>query len=590
MNNCYLFQPQYGSEFNGQEQYWLPYSVGVLWAYAAQFQDITDNWRLGGLYFKRSPIASVLEELEDPKLCGFSNYVWNKNYCFKLAKAIKERWPNCKIVFGGPSVTEKYLDEDFIDTIVMKEGEISFVEILRNIDSLKRCYNSTRIADLTDLPSPYSTGVFDKLIARNPDYSWNATLETNRGCPYSCTFCDWGGLTANKVKTYPLDKVYNEIDWFKANPIKTIFLTDANFGIFKQRDLEIAKKISTLINNSAVEYVAMNYAKNSNELVFDIQKLINDITYRGITLTVQSMNDETLEAIKRKNMAVNDLKHLLELSKQHDIPNYTEVILGLPKETKETWINGVCKLLELGQHNYIFLQLAQIIENTELADVQVEQYDIKTVRVKSAFRHNNISNSEDIAEYSDIVCSTRDITREEIIECYMFNWLIHHFHINGYSQLLSKYCRNVLDVPYREFYETLKEKMHLFTSLQSEYEFMQKEITNFYTNGWIEDDNLRQQNPFAYSVFNIYNNYQDAINLAIETAKTFGNIDESIIEIQKRFLSNSVWGPTQIKTDYNIDTWNNEQTTYDITYTETDKSKFIFNRGYFARSIITKID
>ena len=53
--------------------------------------------------------------------------------------------------------------------------------------------------------------MFEKIIADNPGVLWNGTLETNRGCPFACTFCDWGGLTYSKLKKFPEEKVLQEL-------------------------------------------------------------------------------------------------------------------------------------------------------------------------------------------------------------------------------------------------------------------------------------------------------------------------------------------------------------------------------------------
>ncbi len=60
---------------------------------------------------------------------------------------------------------------------------------------------SQRIMDLSEVPSPYTMGLFDYLPDMYPGKIWNAVIETNRGCPFMCTFCDWGGTTFSKVKS-----------------------------------------------------------------------------------------------------------------------------------------------------------------------------------------------------------------------------------------------------------------------------------------------------------------------------------------------------------------------------------------------------
>ena len=215
MKNLYLFQPQHNVTIDNEDTYWLPYSSGCIWSYANQFDDIKDNFILKDLFYARDNPIEVLNKVENPTLCGFSTYIWNERYNLKMAKMIKEKFPNCRIIFGGPQASGKLLNYEFIDSIVMAEGEENFLEILRDTISdkkLKTFYDKKRLDNL-DIPSPYTTGVFDKIIDENPKALWSFTFETNRGCPYACTFCDWGGVTYSKVKKFDIEKIKNELEW-----------------------------------------------------------------------------------------------------------------------------------------------------------------------------------------------------------------------------------------------------------------------------------------------------------------------------------------------------------------------------------------
>jgi radical SAM superfamily enzyme YgiQ (UPF0313 family) len=81
------------------------------------------------------------------------------------------------------------------------------------------------------------------MIADHPEVTWQGTLETNRGCPYACTFCDWGSLTYNKVKKFELERVFDELEWMARRNFDWISITDANFGMYPERDGMIADKI-----------------------------------------------------------------------------------------------------------------------------------------------------------------------------------------------------------------------------------------------------------------------------------------------------------------------------------------------------------
>jgi putative methyltransferase len=236
MKNIYFIQPQYSVNVRDTKNYWMPYSVSCLWSYCKQFEDITSSFELKDIIFKRENPEQLLERLENPSICAFSCYLWNEQYNLYLAKLIKEKYPNCIIEFGGPQVTTKMMEKNpFIDCVILGEGEEAFLELLRNINNgnpFDKVHQRKRI-DFLDFKSPYQSGVFDWLSEKNPDVIWAAILETNRGCPHRCTFCDWGGTTMSKINKFGLERVAEDIEWIRTNKVAYVFCADANFGILK---------------------------------------------------------------------------------------------------------------------------------------------------------------------------------------------------------------------------------------------------------------------------------------------------------------------------------------------------------------------
>jgi len=249
-------------EFNA---YYLPYSPAILWSYVSQFSHISDNYELGEFIWRRDTIEEAIEKLKDSDIVGFSTYIWNRSYNNVLARELKKHNPNIFIMVGGPEppITDKdfFKRYPYVDVAVKQEGEITTKKILETLLVPESSFKAIkgmlindngntidtgpgiRIDNLDDIPSPYLTGVFDKLMKQYPDVRWNVTLESNRGCPYACTFCDWGSLTYNKIKKFGLERVYAELEWVGKHNCDFVSLTDANFGIFPERDSMIADKL-----------------------------------------------------------------------------------------------------------------------------------------------------------------------------------------------------------------------------------------------------------------------------------------------------------------------------------------------------------
>lgn len=510
MKKISLVQPNFQQgpkEFNA---HYLPYSVGVLWSYVTTSAKVKENYELNQLIWARDNIQDTVTLLQHDDIVAFSAYVWNKNYNYALAKKLKETNPNSIIIFGGPElpITEKDIFErfPFIDIVVKGEGEITFKRVLEglvdgsdlldipglliNRETLVDTGQAERIDDLGEIPSPYLTGVFDKLIAETSGVEWNATLETNRGCPYACTFCDWGSLTYNKVKKFDLQRVFDELEWIGKNKCGFVSITDANFGMFVERDDAIADKLLEVQEKYGYPYTfSVAWAKNQKAEVFDIVfKLIKSPKFnQGLTVSVQSMDLDVLENIKRKNLDQHKISEIFSLCDKHSVPVYTEVILGLPGETKESWKEGFWKLFEAGNHTGITVLQAQMLENAEMNLLQKKLYKIRSIPVYDYM--SGSYNYDELQEAVNVVVSTKDMPFEDMLDSHIFSWFINTFHINGLTTYISRFLNKQHGISYREFYD----KLYNFLDNDSWFIKERDDVRMYYKN-WMTDGRINHPN------------------------------------------------------------------------------------------------
>lgn len=537
MRNLYMFQPQYAVEVRNEDTYWLPYSVGCLWAYCMQYDDVASGFYLKDLIFKREDPEKLVARLEDPVVCAFSTYIWNEQYNLHVAKLIKEKYPECIIEFGGPQATEKLTKYDFIDCIIVSEGEEAFLDLLRKIISMEpfeRIYRKNRIEDM-DFQSPYQLGVFRKIVSDNPDVLWSMTVETNRGCPHRCTYCDWGGMTYQKVKHFGLERIEDDINWAARNNVGFIFNADANFGMFKERDLEIAKLFRSAADRGKLEAINVQYSKNSTEVIFEIAQILGDIS-RGVTLSVQSMNEPTLKSIKRKNMSINKISEQIEKSKKYGVKTYTELILGLPEETLDSWKDGFAQILQCGQHDSIDVWFCQMFGDTDLnSSLSREVYGIKTIKAEDYMSFSK--EDHDIKEVIELISETNTMTNDELIEAYLYGWLIIQFHIAGYTQLVAKHFYKNLNVDYRIFYDALFEFIKKDTGVIGQhYKEIEKSVSHYMKTGKILDQGKHGHTLHAGSFAFMFNNKKDIFDILDKVATLLIPIDDDILKLQRAFI------------------------------------------------------
>lgn len=428
---------------------YLPYSVASLWAYSEKYKIVSRN-ELKNIFFYKEPIDDILKKIINPTLVGFSNYVWNENYNDTLAAKIKEKYPNCLIVYGGPQVPDDqivwYNKRPFIDVCVHQEGEITFSQILKNknFKDIKgityntgkewiKTSNSTRIKNFESVPSPYLMGLFDK-IDRPKNLTLNAIFEFDRGCPYKCTFCDWGGTTFSKIKKANLNRIYDEIEWAGKNKIDMFWSANANFGILKERDKNIVNKL--IETNKKYNYPKLfdtSWAKNSNGFVVSLAKKLHDASLlRKYGISIQSLNENVLKNIKRTNLKINQFDDIVELTKQHQMNIMIELIVGLPGETLHSWIDNYTKLMQ-NDNLCIESYPCTLLNNSELTK-DIIKYGIKYKNVKL--------DDTEITEYARQIISTNSLSHQEMKKIWKWTWCARLGHTLGITNEIVKYLFN----------------------------------------------------------------------------------------------------------------------------------------------------
>jgi len=457
----------------------LPYSTGVITSYCLTIPRIRENFEFKDNLFLKDNIDEVVEKLEEPDVFGFSSYIWNFEYNQKLAERVKSKYPNCLVVFGGHQVPFEsenfFINRKFIDILVHGDGEVPFSEILvtylsddknfSRINNLSINVNGNTMRteikkgdiDINKIPSPYLTGVFDKIVQSSP-YSFTASLETNRGCPYGCAYCDWGSPLMNCKRILPFDeqRVKDEIEWFGKNKVEFVFGCDSNFGILP-RDTGFIKKFIEIKNKYGFpQKFRTSYAKNSNRTIFEMNKELNkNKMCKGVTLSFQSLNPRTLEAVGRINMRIDNFKELLQQYNNEGIPTYTEIILGLPNETYDSYCQGLDILLENGQHSSINVYNCEIFPNSIMGDKKYQElYGIKGVSIPACLPHS-MPDPKVVPEYDEIVIATATMPVADWKKASIFSWAIQCFHCLGLMQFVAIFAHNECQISYTHFYQDL---------------------------------------------------------------------------------------------------------------------------------------
>jgi radical SAM superfamily enzyme YgiQ (UPF0313 family) len=469
--------------------------VPLLWCslktYYEENSEFADQWTWGDPWLSDNrTVKEVLELLEEnpPDVFGCSVYVWNEIYMDTLSKAVKERWPNCLIIYGGPQCDIKYTNDFFqkkpwIDIVLPSDayGEIVLREIL---DSFIRGDEHSTIPYIyyTDAErnKHLSTKGIEKRSFKWPSNIYKAQehillpyingsettgqVETTRGCPYKCIYCDWGGGTYTKVTKKPYTTVLDELEWLAQNKCAVIRIPDANFGIM-EIDVEIAKWVVQLKEKyDYPKVIFVDNAKNNFDRVMEIY----DIWARaGIldsyTIALQTTNEDIRKNIERTDIPFEkQMVGIRKLKKKFPaLPIRGQTIIGMPGMTLETTWDEIDLLLEhevpvMGAYAWMLLPEAPAYD-----PVIREKFKIETVKrmmfdrpwiLKKGFKIDEgiqyyVSEDEidNQSMVSEMVVSTYSYSRRDWAKVFVAN----SFYGSGWSFGFSKYLTDYMKRQHR---------------------------------------------------------------------------------------------------------------------------------------------
>lgn len=301
----------------------------------------------------------------DPQVVGFSLFVWSMRCLIEVARRIKQRSPHCVIVFGGPSARPPVMDLapyrnaiDYVDAVVTREGEETFCDIALAINDRPATVSSFDVLskvpgldlptplgwkntgfrpppmNLDDIVSPYQMGLMS--------YQAVGYLESFRGCPMSCTFCEWGAKDISKG-CFSEEYLTRELEALQAHECPAVFNVDAglNLNAAAFRNLANAEKNVGFLKDSQL-WCEIYPSKIKDEHIDFLSQC--GPSYLGVGL--QSFNPELLKRLQRPYGRENfgpAIEKLATVAANIEV----QIIFGLPTDTWDGFIETLSYALTL---------------------------------------------------------------------------------------------------------------------------------------------------------------------------------------------------------------------------------------------------
>ena len=386
----------------------VPINVGFVGSYAKKLfgHDIEVS------LFKYPQTVIDAIKADPPDVLALSNYSWNSYLSERMAQLAKQVNPDIVTVQGGNNFPhEASLYRDFLidrphtDLYVELEGEVAFSNLIARVlavrkgggqvldDPINGCVfiePSTRLGskpvvitgelperlrELDAIPSPYLNGMLDHFF----DGRLTPFLETNRGCPFNCSFCHTGNDYFQKTSMFSIERVIEEIEYIAPRVsglgIANLHIADTNFGMYpRDRDICLALREAHDKYGWPSEIMATT-GKNNKERVIDITGIMGKMF--SVNMSTQSMNPTVLANVRRENIKLDHFAKIHEHLNKQGRATKGELILGMPGETRESFLSGVEQLTNSGISSVIIYSL-MLLHGTEFKNPDYrEKYGIE---------------------------------------------------------------------------------------------------------------------------------------------------------------------------------------------------------------------
>jgi len=556
-----------------------PLNIGYIKAYAVAMHGSAVDITL----FKHPEkfLSQIVEER--PDIIGLSNYGWNENLNRSLGRYIRKVLPNALIVAGGPNIDpdpERRLAffnrHQYLDFLVIDGGEEPFSELItwwregnHNYDHLPQNVvwrdGEEIIASgerplkktIDNIPSPYLNGYLDEFL----EAGMIPMFETNRGCPYLCTFCAWGSAAKNRVSRFDLETTLEEIDYVgRMTQAKNWIICDANFGILP-RDIEIAQAVRRVRDATKYPHKCHLWlSKNVTERNTEIGEILGDMVV--VFMSVQSLDEQVLKNIKRSNISLDTYIEYHNKFRNIGSDTFSELIIPMGGETKESHEGALRELFDIGV-DILYNHNIRLLAGAEINSTQTrKEFGFKT-RFRLIHGDAGIYRCPDgttlrAFEYEESVRETNTMGESELFYFRKLHFLIDFcWNLNIYKPLLKTayfYGINPLDVflrileSTRETCYSANENQHMISDFfnrfdelsHSEWFNSAEDIETYFANDAYFQRLINQEFDKLNILFSVIllKEYKSAFDTAIQKSiASFSCVPNTILDSVGAFVS-----------------------------------------------------
>lgn len=380
-----------------------------------------------------------------PDVLMVSNYVWNESLSLHYARIAKQINPNILTVMGGPNISQeperqiahlRCIPE--IDVYVLGEGDFLASEVVRQLlaagKSIRKMGEAVipsclyrnpdgevvrtdaweRHREVDDIPSPFLSGIQDEFF----DGKLAPMIETNRGCPFTCTFCVQGTRWYTKVHNFSKERLREEILYIakrvheRCPQMGMLRIADSNYGMY-ERDTEISGYIGEVQKlYKWPTFIDATTGKNRPDRIIKSLEQVGGalVLYQA----VQSLDENVLRNVKRQTIKLEAYEQLQVAMRGRGLRSNSDLILGLPGESLQTALAAMDRLVD-GKIDQMHNFQAMMLKGSEMESLEAR----KKFQFQTAFRvlpkNYGVYDNEKVFDVEEIIVGTSTLPFEDYV-------------------------------------------------------------------------------------------------------------------------------------------------------------------------------
>jgi radical SAM superfamily enzyme YgiQ (UPF0313 family) len=359
----------------------------------------------------RGPVETILEK-SYYDIIGISMLTNQLKRTLNIAEYCKKNKLPAMVAVGGAGTAN--IPPGFnklVDVIFFGEAEDTWPQFLKDFKegNHKLLYHQISKPDASKFPIPR----WDIIREDLPLYGGGA-VQTSRGCPFDCAFCDVVYIYGRKIRTKSVKQILEEVRILESMGVIFILITDDNFCSNRRHVKELLRELVKLNNSFKIPIKFITQVDITIATDEELLQLMADCGIMHVLIGIESSSEDSLKDLDKFHSTGRNLPEAVKKIQSYGIIVSASMIIGADSDDKSAFKRTIdfIKEANITDHNchplmapwgtklwYQMKREGRLLKN--LGDEWVDKMDVMTNIIPKGM--TRIELFEGLADYWETV-------------------------------------------------------------------------------------------------------------------------------------------------------------------------------------------